>query len=178
MSCSRRRRNASSVGWQSSLVAGRWTRPKLSAISFKEDLQADVSSSNPSPVTRCPSPTSIFVLLASLVDQSLVTIATAVGGEPRYQMLETIREFGLERLEPDEEVTARSEHARYFLDLAWSLRPLVYTLSTWGPLGRLAADDGNLRAALEWLEANGQPTDFARMVSASYTYMFARSHFR
>lgn len=156
-----------------SVFVGGWTLDAAEAVGLGNvdgAAKSAVSAREVSPET--------VAHLASLVDQSLVTVETGGDGESRYRMLETIREFARERLEPDEEQAVRSAHARYFLDLAWSLRPLVNTLSTWAPLDRLTAHDGNLRAALQWFEADGQATDFARMVSACYTFMFARSHFR
>jgi excisionase family DNA binding protein len=117
-------------------------------------------------------------LLGTLIDQSLLVRETGLDGEPRYRMLETIREYGLDRLETRDEASVRSAHARYFLDLAWQLRSLANTRATHAPLDRFAADEDNVRAALGWLDAHGEPADFVRMVVACYTFLFARSHFR
>ena len=57
--------------------------------------------------------------LVSLVDKSLVRYAEGPDGEPRYAMLETIREFGLERLaESGEEAAVRAAHAAHFFAVA------------------------------------------------------------
>lgn len=58
--------------------------------------------------------------LERLIEQSLVVRQTGASVEsPRFTMLETIREFGLERLaEHGEEATTRERHACFFLDLA------------------------------------------------------------
>ncbi len=117
--------------------------------------------------------------MASLVDQSLLTRAPGSNGEPRFRMLETIREFGLERLEEEDEATAaRNAHAAYFLALTQRLRPLANTRSTHAPLDLLAAEDANLRAALAWLGERGSASNFVGMVTACYTLLFALSHFR
>ena len=92
-------------------------------------------------------------------------------------MLETIREYGLERMEPGEEAAACAAHAGYFLHLATALRPLANTRSTNAPLDRLAADDANLRAALGWLDQRGPASDFITMVTACYMFLFALSRF-
>ena len=56
--------------------------------------------------------------IASLIDASLVRSTTA-SGDPRFDMLQTVREFGLERLEAEDDRTAiERRHAYWFLGLA------------------------------------------------------------
>ncbi len=117
-------------------------------------------------------------LITALVDQSLLMRETRFDGEPRYRMLETIREYGLDQLNTAEEAEVRTAHANYYLELAWELRALANTRATRAPLDRLAADGDNVRTALGWFDEHGDPADFVRMVVASYTFMFARSQFR
>jgi non-specific serine/threonine protein kinase len=116
--------------------------------------------------------------LGILIDHSLVTREIGFDGEPRFRMLETIREFGLNELHVEEEEGLRTAHANFFLNLAWQLRPMANTRATHAPLDQFAADEDNMRAALGWLDAHGEPADFVRMVVACYTFLFARSHFR
>ena len=53
--------------------------------------------------------------MASLVDESLVRQAEDPGGDPRFTMLETVREFGLDRLTVSgEDRLIRTRHAAYF----------------------------------------------------------------
>jgi len=127
------------------------------------------------PVARYPTP---LDLLAALVEQSLVSKVSGSDGRPRYVMLETIREFGLEQLRGEEEVWARAAHAHSLCNLAQEFGPLTKTRTTWAPVARLAADGDNLRGALEWLASSDDATSFVRLVAASYTFMFAQSHFR
>ena len=115
--------------------------------------------------------------MATLVDHSLLTVAPGVDGAMRYGMLETIREFGVLHLLPDEQKQANTTHARFFLDLAWRHRPLVTTRATFAPMNVLAADLENIRAALDWLEHAELDTEFARLVIATYIFMFACGHF-
>jgi excisionase family DNA binding protein len=115
--------------------------------------------------------------MATLVDHSLLTVAPGLDGALRYGMLETIREFGVTHLSSDEQELANATHAQFFLDLAWRHRPLVTTRATHAPMSALAADLENLGAALEWLEHAGPDADFARLVAATYTFMFADGHF-
>jgi predicted ATPase/class 3 adenylate cyclase len=89
--------------------------------------------------------------LASLLDKSLVRHS---GGddEPRYSMLQTIREYALELLEDSGEADeVRARHAAAFLELGEQVH---ITSSRWADaehLDRLQPDEGNLRAALEEL---------------------------
>jgi predicted ATPase/class 3 adenylate cyclase/DNA-binding CsgD family transcriptional regulator len=73
------------------------------------------------------------------------------GGEPRYTMLETIREYGLEQLAHTGELMAlRHWHAGYYLALAEQAEPLLRGEEQLAWLDRLEAEHDNLRAALEW----------------------------
>lgn len=120
---------------------------------------------------------SVLDHMATLVDQSLLTVEADPNGALRYGMLATIREFGLSHLTADEHARTRKAHARFFLDLAWRHRLLLTTRATSAPVRALAADLENIRAALEWLDQAGPDADFARMVAATYIFMFACGHF-
>jgi predicted ATPase/transcriptional regulator with XRE-family HTH domain len=94
--------------------------------------------------------------VASLVDKSLAQRQEGAEGEPRFTLLETMREYGLERLEASEEaVELRRRHAEYYLTLAEIAEPRLK-----GPdwelwQARLEAEIGNLRAALGWAREQG-----------------------
>jgi len=60
----------------------------------------------------------------ALLDQSLLQQTEGPGGEPRFTMLETIREYAVERLGASRETEAiRQQHAAYFLELAQAADP-------------------------------------------------------
>jgi predicted ATPase/DNA-binding CsgD family transcriptional regulator len=113
--------------------------------------------------------------LDALLNQSLVVREVGLDGEPRYRLLETIRAFGLEQLSAEEESKFRGLHARYFSQLTHALRPLVVTEAAHAPLERLAADDANVRATLNWLAEQGEPAEFGAMVAALSGYWLAFS---
>jgi predicted ATPase len=91
--------------------------------------------------------------LSSLVEKSLLK-QTDVAGEPRFRMLETIREFALVMLEKSGDTrNVRQKHAQYFLDLSEAAVPhLTKGDKAW--LDKLELEHDNLRAALRWAEAN------------------------
>jgi predicted ATPase/class 3 adenylate cyclase len=89
--------------------------------------------------------------VSSLLDKSLVRQEEVQGAEPRLMMLETIREFALEKFdESDDSEAIKRAHAEYFLSLAEEAEPRL-----WGPedaawLDRLEREHDNLRVALSW----------------------------
>jgi len=98
----------------------------------------------------------IFDGLSALVDQSLLWEEIQGDGEPRFRMLETIREFGLERLDEAGETAAlRERHAAWCLDLAERAERALAGPQEREWLDHLAAEHDNLRAALAWLAESG-----------------------
>jgi predicted ATPase/Flp pilus assembly protein TadD len=88
--------------------------------------------------------------LSALVDKSLVA-TEELGGDRRYRMLFSIREYGLERLrEARETETIAEKHARFYGGFVRELQPLVDALedAEWRRL--LGAEIDNLRAAIDW----------------------------
>jgi predicted ATPase/DNA-binding NarL/FixJ family response regulator len=103
--------------------------------------------------------------LASLVDKSLLHHEPGVGSEPRYRMLETAREFGLEQVAATREDKAiREWHAQWYLALAVAVAPLVHLAGEPSRLEQLSAEHGNLRAALGWFAAHGDAESLACFV--------------
>jgi predicted ATPase/class 3 adenylate cyclase len=87
--------------------------------------------------------------LSSLQDQSLVRRGEAAPGDPRFEMLETIREYALDQLSgAAEAVDVRRRHAQHYLAVAQAAEPEL----TRSPeaIARVAADHDNFRAALAW----------------------------
>jgi predicted ATPase/DNA-binding CsgD family transcriptional regulator len=87
--------------------------------------------------------------LTALVDQSVLYTTEDADGEPRFRMLETVREFAAEQLAADDEAadTAR-RHATYFLALAEACEPLLITGQRLQARTQLVAEEDSLRAAL------------------------------
>jgi predicted ATPase/class 3 adenylate cyclase len=92
-------------------------------------------------------PGQVFGFLAALVGKSLV-VAQRDGHETRYRLLETIREYGEERLaETGETEDLRAGHAEYFSQLALDLSGELYGPHQIEASRRLAAEHENLLAA-------------------------------
>jgi predicted ATPase/class 3 adenylate cyclase len=99
-------------------------------------------------------------VLASLVEKSLVRQGEGVGGQPRFTMLETIREFASEQAAEHGRLDElRTTHAAAFLELAETAGPLVMSAEKRHWLDRLEEDHDNLRAAMSWaLQQGDAPT--------------------
>ncbi|KAA2255444.1 AfsR/SARP family transcriptional regulator [Solihabitans fulvus] len=111
----------------------------------------------------------VLELLTALAEKSLLT---AVGdGSPRYQLLETIREYALRQLdEAGERDRIRRAHAACFIDLAETADPHLRRADQLVWLDRLAADRDNIDAALRGaIEAGDAPTS-VRLVAAAGSY--------
>jgi non-specific serine/threonine protein kinase len=105
--------------------------------------------------------------VASLVDKSLLRQDEDPDGAPRYGMLETVREFGLERLaERGEEPAVRAAHAAHFLVHAERTAPLLYGPQAPAGLAGMEREHGNFRAALAWFEQTGEAEALLRLAAA------------
>ncbi|HEX2030166.1 MAG TPA: adenylate/guanylate cyclase domain-containing protein [Actinomycetota bacterium] len=92
-----------------------------------------------------------FEAVASLVNKSLLRRIEGPAGEARFFMLETIREYAMERLEERAEGDdLRRRHAEHFRALAESAAPLLTGERQAEWLEVLAAEHDNLRAAFDW----------------------------
>ena len=119
----------------------------------------------------------VFEGLGALVDQSLVRIDDMAAGEPRFVMLDTIREYAAEMLAKRGETDAlAARHAHAMLELAEQAAPNVTGVDqrTW--LDRLERDHDNLRAALEWATAKPEPELAARMGFALWRFWQQRGY--
>lgn len=112
--------------------------------------------------------------LQSLVDKSLVRVRDG----DRFWMLETIREYAVERLDASGEADElRRRHAEHFLEVAEEAEPgaRIYAPDA---LERLEREHDNMRAALDWLAAAGETQLALRLAGSLGAFWFARGHFR
>lgn len=112
-------------------------------------------------------------LLAALADKSL--LQQVPGLEPRYRMLETLREFGTERLAATGHVAAvKRAHARHFLALAEEADPHLLGPEQIDWLPRIAAERDNLLAALRFSVDTGDAGTAVRLGAALAWYWTLR----
>jgi hypothetical protein len=106
--------------------------------------------------------------VALLVAKSLVRETGGIGREPRFEMLETIREYALERLEESGEAeAARRAHAVFFLGVAQAAEAELYGPEQVAWLLRLDGEYGNLRAVLDRSRTGEVPVDLGLLLVGS-----------
>src|ERR671911_1022995 len=89
--------------------------------------------------------------LTSLVEMSLVRL-DETESEPRFRMLETIREYAVDRLiDATEDAAMRERHAAFYLAFAEAVEPELVRANPVEWLDRLDADGPNITAALSWI---------------------------
>ena len=124
--------------------------------------------------------------VSALVDKSMVTMEPG-DGIARYRLLETVRQYGIERMRDAAELTTLERfHADYFLTVAEAAAPRLFGGEDEpGIIARLVADDDNLRAAAAWALRDPSGASRAlRFSDALFWYWYGatasqgRSHFR
>ncbi|HEY8559536.1 MAG TPA: winged helix-turn-helix domain-containing protein [Pyrinomonadaceae bacterium] len=113
---------------------------------------------------------------ASLVDQSLLMQRELPNGEPRFRMLNVVREYALEILEASSEADEmKRRHARFFASLVEAAEPEL--LGAFGAewMETIEEEHDNLRSAIEWSLENDLETAL-RIVGAMRNFWFVRGH--
>ncbi|MGI8553304.1 MAG: ATP-binding protein, partial [Dehalococcoidia bacterium] len=109
--------------------------------------------------------------LGSLVNKSLVRQQEVSGGEPRFWMLETLREYGLDALAAQGEMEEiQRRHAIHFLALAEEAEPKLTGREQHGWLDRLEREHDNLRATHDWFRAEEEGEPGLRLCGALWRF--------
>jgi predicted ATPase/DNA-binding XRE family transcriptional regulator len=157
------------------VFAGGCTLEAVEAVCGSEEGEQQVTSST-------------LETLASLVDNSLVLVSPAESStrqeeddEPRFTMLETIREYALERLASSGEVAeTQRRHAQYYLVLAETAQPRISVqwdaLDWWSKFTQIEREYDNLRAALGWAVQNREVETGARLAIALWWFWIERGY--
>jgi predicted ATPase/class 3 adenylate cyclase len=163
----RQRTIRATIAWSHDLLdvdAQRLLR-RLSVFSHGADLES---------IEQVDQGQSVFDTLDQLVEHSLVRHEAGTA-EPRYGMLETIREFAMEQLVASgEEAEIRNRHLREVLRVAVEVEPMLLTAARATALGRLDRELDNLRAALNWAVESGQADLGSELAGATWRYWHMR----
>src|SRR6266567_3728375 len=119
-------------------------------------------------------PSTVLDLLGHLVDKSLVVAQLPnLRGEVRYRLLETLREYALERLTAETTLgAARQRHARYFLEFAERADARLWAGDDAGAVSSIEPEHDNVRAAMRHLLATGEAECAARLAGALGMFWF------
>jgi predicted ATPase/DNA-binding CsgD family transcriptional regulator len=154
----RHRTLQSALDWSYDLLSDRertlFRRLTVFAGTFSLEAVEQVCSGNDLKVAP------ISALLGSLLDKSLVIAGGAASGSVRFRLLETMQQYGRERLiESGETDELDQRHFEFFLSLAEdaSLRLIGREQQAWH--NRLAHEISNLRVALEWSSGHEPETN-------------------
>jgi predicted ATPase/DNA-binding SARP family transcriptional activator len=113
----------------------------------------------------------ILDVLSRLVDKSLVLVAEPRDGEARYRLLETVRQYGREKLlESGLAEAIRERHAIFFLSLAEEVEPKLKGAESRLWLEWLEAEHDNMRAALRWAADTGEAKTELRLAGALWWF--------
>ena len=114
--------------------------------------------------------------LGSLVDSSLVR-PEALDDEPRFRLLETIREYALDRLaETGDWAAVHDRHAAYFMTLAQPAEAELHGAGQLAWLNRLELGHDNLNAALSWLLDRGRAAEALDLVWTTWRFWWLHGH--
>ncbi|MEA2627943.1 MAG: hypothetical protein QOJ10_403 [Chloroflexota bacterium] len=121
-------------------------------------------------------PGGVLQVLSRLVDKSLVSAETAGSTGTRYRMLDTIREYAMEKLQEGGEAVARRLHAKYYVAYCGRASKELRGTDPLPWLARLDEEQPNIRLALGWTMID-QPDDALRLAAAMGPYWHMRRHY-
>ncbi len=138
-----------------SIFAGGWRLEAAEAVASDplsvNSSRASAKNEQPIPEHQALVTANILELLSSLVKKSMVIAERRQGAETRYRLLETVRQFALEKLIAAGESEALSDrHCQYFVQFAETGGPKMWSAERLEWTDRLNADLDNLRAAIQW----------------------------
>lgn len=121
---------------------------------------------------------SILDGVSSLVNKSLIQQIETPDGEPRFRLLEMVRDYGLERLRESEELDwVRSRFARTMLNLAQTAAPKLLGADQGQWFARLDVERHNLREALGWLMERDEGEEGLTLAGALWRFWYVRGYY-
>jgi predicted ATPase/DNA-binding SARP family transcriptional activator len=148
-----------------SVFRGGWTLEAAAAIGDLGVLGQDLQSPE------------VLDYLEQLRECSLIEIEEEEEEGIRYRLLETLREYGWERLEERGETSVvLARHRDWFLALAERLDAIAHGPEQRRLLGRLEMEHDNLRAALDWCRTEGEAATEVRLAGALWKFWVGHGH--
>src|SRR5215213_8852382 len=119
----------------------------------------------------------VLELLSGLVEKSLIVAEPTADGGVRYRLLDSIRQYALEKLEQSGELEdVKRAHAEYFLAVAEEVEPQLIGPHEAERFGRLVEELDNFRAALSWASVHGEAELSLRLAGALGSFWFWEGH--
>ena len=117
--------------------------------------------------------------VASLVDKSLIRVGAPDSWEPRFSLLDTVREFALERLAASGEAERiRVAHATFFRAFAHTIEPTAPGRPDPSALDRYSIESGNLGAAMRTFLDHGAESEATELGLALWRFWWVHGLFR
>lgn len=118
----------------------------------------------------------IFNGIASLVDNNLLVQREQADGEPRFRMLEVVREFALEQLnESGEAEESKEKHAGFYAFLSETAEPEFMGAKAAEWFEAIEQEHGNIRSALEW-SLKQKPETALRIAASNFLFWDRRGY--
>jgi predicted ATPase/DNA-binding XRE family transcriptional regulator len=155
------------------VFVGGWTLEAAHAI-CELSIEHEELSKAEHEQSNLTSQISLLHSIEALLDKSLLKEADGPGGEARFTMLETIREYALEQLKIQGEAQVlRQRHGAYYLALAETAAPQLHGSNQLAWLDRLEAEHDNFRAALAWSHATADSRSLGSAEAAELSLRLA-----
>ncbi|MGB8196932.1 MAG: BTAD domain-containing putative transcriptional regulator [Acidimicrobiales bacterium] len=116
----------------------------------------------------------VSLLLSNLVDKSMVQLVDE--DLPRYRLLETLREYGRDRLSDEDRSLVRARHAAWYLEVAERCALMLAGPDELTAIQMLDRDFDNMRAAHRWSIERRDTDSALRLVAALREYSFRCMH--
>jgi tetratricopeptide (TPR) repeat protein len=147
------------------VFAGEWTPEAVEEVCIWEEASSSLERED------------VLDLVGSLVNKSLVVMDQTAGADARYHLLETIREYALNKLrEAGEETQARARHAAHFVKLAEATEPMLKGKAQLAGMNLLDQLFDDLRYTLDWL-AGTEPQSALRLAVLLGRFWEISSHY-
>ena len=144
-----------------SVFAGGWSLEAAEAVCTGDDIDAST----------------VVDLMTQIVLKSLAAMDES-GDDARYRLLETVREYGRERLAASGETAAvRSRHLAWYAALAERAAPELLRSDQAAWLDRLEREHDNVRTAVEWALTDGDVEAGLRLAAAIWRFWYGRGYF-